>query len=150
MEWVEMATALLKDGKYTDPQKAIEYLTNAIRLKPDLVQAYNNRGMAYRSLGRYKDALKDYSEAIRLKPDLAQAYNNRGIVYRHMNQIKKAIGDYSEAIRLKPDLVQAYNNRGAAYLREGNKTLGCIDARRACDLGSCKTYEWAKVHKHCP
>ncbi|MFZ2395317.1 MAG: RDD family protein [Smithella sp.] len=34
-DWVKMADALWSDGKYTDTKKAIEYLTNAIKIQPD-------------------------------------------------------------------------------------------------------------------
>ena len=66
-------------GKYTDPKKAIEYLSNAVRLQPYDAIAYNNRGIAYADLGDYQSAIEDYNQAIRLKPDYADAYNNRGL-----------------------------------------------------------------------
>ncbi len=36
--------SLYKIGKFTDPEKAIEYLNEAIRLKPGYAWAYVNRG----------------------------------------------------------------------------------------------------------
>ena len=45
--WLNKANKLWKGGKCTNPQKAIEYLTNAIKLKPDYADAYNDRGIAY-------------------------------------------------------------------------------------------------------
>ena len=45
---------------------------------PQPALAYNNRGNAYKDLGRYQKAIQDYNEAIRLDPQLALAYNNRG------------------------------------------------------------------------
>ena len=50
----------------------------AIRLDPNLAQAYNNRGGAKVALERYQAAIDDYGEAIRLEPKDAQAYYNRG------------------------------------------------------------------------
>ena len=44
VDWFYKAYALWDGGKYTDPKKAIEYLNNAVRLQPDLVEAYINRG----------------------------------------------------------------------------------------------------------
>ena len=60
---------------------AIEDYNEAIRLKPDYVEAYNNRGNVYNNLGQYQRAIQDCNKAIRLKPDCAEAYNNRGIAY---------------------------------------------------------------------
>ena len=49
----------------------------AIRLNPEDINAYNNRGNAKFLLGQYKEAIADYDEAIRLNPKDANAYNNR-------------------------------------------------------------------------
>ena len=51
----------------------------AIRLKPDFVEAYIGRAHASCALGRYKEALNDYSEAIRLKPDNDEIHHYRSI-----------------------------------------------------------------------
>jgi len=143
------ALALCSSGKCTDPPKAIEYLNEAIKLKPDLVEAYNNRGKAYGDLGQHQQAITDYNEAIRLKPDLADAYYNRGKAYGDLDQHQQAITDYNEAIRLKPDYAHAYNNRGVAYFMQGNYELGCPDAQKACALGNCKLLDWAKDRENC-
>jgi tetratricopeptide (TPR) repeat protein len=109
------ALALCLSEKCTDPQKAIEYLNEAIKLKPDLVEAFNNRGNAYCDLGQYQRAIEDYNEAIRLKPDYDHFYNNRGLAYRELGQHQLAIENYNEAVRLKPDNAIVFNNRGVAY-----------------------------------
>ena len=46
--------------------------TQAIALKPDYAEAYNNRGNALRDLKRHADALASYDKAFALKPDLAE------------------------------------------------------------------------------
>ena len=109
------AFALCSRGKCTDPEKALQYLNEAIKLKPDYAEAYNNRGNVYGDLGQHKQAIEDYNEAIRLKPDYAMAYNNRGVTYRDFGQNQRAIEDYNEAIRLNPNDAMAYNNRGVTY-----------------------------------
>ena len=116
VDWFYKALALLIDGKLTDPQKAIEYLTNSIRLQPDYADAYFNRGLTYgKEFGHYQRAIEDFDKAIRLKPDFTNAYINRGIAYNKLDQHKRAIKDYNEAIRLQPDSFLSYYNRGAAY-----------------------------------
>ena len=77
----EIQTIAPVDGKFTNPQKAIEYLTNSIRLKPDDFEAYNNRGVVYAYLGRYQNAQADYDKAIRLKPDDNGAYYNYACLF---------------------------------------------------------------------
>ncbi|MFA5321582.1 MAG: tetratricopeptide repeat protein [Smithella sp.] len=140
---------LCSSGKCTDPQKAIEYLDEAIKLKPDFAEAFNNRGNAYSDLGQYPRAIEDYNEAIRLKPQYAHAYYNRGFTYDDLGQYQLAIEDYNEAIRLKPEHIDAYYNRGNDYFLQNNKELGCRDAQKACELGGCKLLEKAKSKKYC-
>ena len=83
----------------------------AILLKPDFVQAYNNRGVAKERLGHFPEAIADYNQAISLKPDYATAYNNRGVAKERLGHFPEAIADYNQAINLKPDYAMAYNNR---------------------------------------
>ena len=51
VDWFDKSVALWGDGKFTDPGKAIEYLSEAIRLKPDYVVAYYNRGLLMTTWG---------------------------------------------------------------------------------------------------
>ncbi len=136
-----------------DWDTAITCYTKAIRLKPDLVEAYENRGHAYYDKGEPDQAIKDYSEAIRLKPDYAMAYNNRGMAYGMKGEPDQAIKDFTEAIRLKPDdmppvtdsfveiswggdltKAYAYNNRGRAYYDKGEPDQAIKDYSEAIRL----------------
>ena len=134
VDWVDKAIALWIDGKFTDPQKAIGYLTNAIHLQPDLALAYNNRGVAYANLGHHQRAIEDHNEAIRLQPDDALAYNNRGGAYKDLGRYQRAIEDYNEAIRLRPDYADAYRNRGIVYTNLGHHQRAIGDYNEAIRL----------------
>ena len=143
--WFNKAEA----SKETDPKKAIEYLNNGIKLQPKVFAAYYNRGIAYEKLGRNQSAIEDFNEAIRLKPDDANTYHNRGVTYTVLLQYQRAIEDYNKVISLKPDFADAYKLRGYVYFKQGNKKLGCPDAKKACDLGDCKLSELAKNKGYC-
>jgi tetratricopeptide (TPR) repeat protein len=131
----ETQTLAPADGKFTDPQKAIGYLTNSIRLKPDDFEAYNNRGLTYSYLFQYQLALKDYNEAIRLKPDYAEAYNNRGVVYAYLGRYQNAQADYDKAIRLKPDDNGAYYNYACLFALQLDASQACNWLRLAIERG---------------
>jgi tetratricopeptide (TPR) repeat protein len=60
-----------------DLDEKLRFYTEAIRLKPDYAEAFNNRGYVRRDKGDVEGALRDYNEAIRLKP-FAEAFINRG------------------------------------------------------------------------
>ncbi|MDI6741254.1 MAG: tetratricopeptide repeat protein [Smithella sp.] len=147
---LQKAFDLCDKGRCSDTEQVIEYLDEAIRLKPDLAEAYNNRGNAYGDMKDYQRALEDYDEAIRLKPDYAHSYYNRGLTYYEMGNHLQAIEDFNEIIRLTPEAVNAYHNRGVSYFANGNKEFGCSDAQKACELGNCKLLEKARQKKDCP
>ena len=62
--------------------EAIEAYREALRLKPDFADAWNNLGVAYGKLGRHQEAIEAYREALRLKPDDAAAWYNLGVCIR--------------------------------------------------------------------
>jgi len=94
----------------------------------------NNRGLAYKNLGDYNQAIKDFEAAIGMKPDYAEAYYNRGLAHKALGNVGQAIADYSQAIRIKPNLVEAYNNRGNAYGESGDCTLALMDFNAALEI----------------
>jgi tetratricopeptide (TPR) repeat protein len=101
------------------PDLGIELFGRAIALKPDFVEAYNNRGAALADLGRLEDALSHYDKAIALKPDHAGAHNNRGATLARLGRFNEALASHDHAIALNPDSAEAYINHGAALARLG-------------------------------
>ena len=56
-------------------QEAVQVFDKMIQLKPDLAEAYINRGVALKKLGQLEAAVTSYDKAIELKPDLADPYS---------------------------------------------------------------------------
>ena len=92
--------------------------TEAIRLKPDDAEAYNNRGNAKFDLGDKQGAIADYNQAIRLKPDYALAYFNRGVAKYELGDRQGALNDFRQAAPL-------LQQQGKLY--EYNKVLEAIN-----------------------
>ncbi len=129
-----LAYALLETG---NPKEAIAHYSEALRITPDNVLSYTNRGNAYAIVGDTGRAIEDFNEAIRRQPDCASAYYNRGNLYNNLGQDKPALENFNKVISLLPDFAMAYIRRGIIYLNQGEKSLGCRDARKACELGNC-------------
>ena len=82
-------------------------LDNVIRLAPDFVYGYYNRGNVLSLLKDYRAALADYDKAIELNPAFAEAYFNRGLTRIFLGNNKQGIADLSKAGEL--GIVSAYN-----------------------------------------
>jgi tetratricopeptide (TPR) repeat protein len=142
VEWVEKALRLMsapedfaqKWTPYTDPEKALEYLSEAIRLDPSHPALYALRATGYHALGRYQRAIGNYDKAIRLAPRVAEGYFARGVLYDEMGQHQQAIRDYDKSITLKPTYAPPYSARGTAYHNLGQYSRAVEDHEQAIRL----------------
>jgi len=95
----------------------------AIRLKPDNYEAFNNLGYLYDM--RYKDydnAKKCYEQAIRINPELTIARINMGLLKsHHLDDKEGAKRQYEKILSYDPTCVKAYNNLANLY-RDVNRT----------------------------
>ena len=111
----------------------------ACALNPASAEAYNNRGVAYKHLGRLEQAIEDYSRAVEWNPRFGLAYCNRGIALGMQGKTGDAISDFSAALSLQPALTQALLERGRAYARVGRRDLAKEDLWQACEQSSVET-----------
>src|SRR5262245_18453125 len=111
------------DCNASDPDRSVHGCTRIIQDRGEAtenhVNAYNNRGIAYRAKGDHARAIADFSEAIRLNPN-AFTYYNRGVVYGSKGDHDRAIADYNEAIRLDPNNARASYRHCVAYISKGD------------------------------
>jgi len=96
--------------------------------------ALGNRGAAYKVLGRYDEAITDFTQAIELDPGNSQYYCQRGDARLRTNANSEAIDDYTVAIRQSPRLLWGYHGRGQAYLATGNGEAALADLNQAVRL----------------
>jgi tetratricopeptide (TPR) repeat protein len=141
---------------------AIEDFTDAIRLNPDLSNAYSLRGRAYLANGAltyhvedgfsdinylitgwkisaeqihfFDQAIADYTQAIKLDPNNARIYYERSSTYHAKEDYDKAIADSTQAIRINPNFGDAYNLRGMAYEKKNDYDKAIADYTQALKL----------------
>jgi len=99
-----------------------------------LVIAYNNRGNAYITKGKYDLAIKDYDESIKLNPNYFKTYNNRGVAYKKMGEYDRAIADFDASIRINPEYANAFANRAETYEKKGDHDRALKDFDEAIRL----------------
>lgn len=95
-------------------EKAIESLTQTLRLAPDGAAAYRERASLLLRRNNARGAVDDYSKAIELEPGAAGDHLGRGQAQLKLGRFEQAIADLSEALRLAPWDWQPWYRRGLA------------------------------------
>lgn len=72
--------------------------TTAIKLDPNLVSAYYNRGLT--NIAQCEKAIADFSKVIMLKPDHARAYYYRAVEYYNLKKYDQSWADVCRAKEL--------------------------------------------------
>lgn len=90
-----------------DEEKALNDFNKALELnlKIDYItrQIYIERGICFEIIGKYDDAIKDYTHAIELEPDSIIGYTKRAKVYAYyLKEYESALKDYAKACKLEP------------------------------------------------
>jgi tetratricopeptide (TPR) repeat protein len=117
-----------------DTQKAVAAFSDVIRERPDDHLSLNDRGVAYKRMGRIEDAIRDYTKALEIKPGFAEALNNRGVALTVKGDYDAAIKDFDEAIEARELKGKALVNRGYAHSKAGRGEKALADYRAALAL----------------
>jgi tetratricopeptide (TPR) repeat protein len=131
-DWLLKGYSLANANKY---QGAIEAFGRAIKLNPNLTEAYNSRGMTYGVfLREYRQAITDLDKAIELNPKDVRAYRFRGDAYSDLGDYQQAIRDCTRAIELDSKYAGSYYCRGNAYSELASFQQAIRDYDRGIEL----------------
>jgi len=117
--------------------KAIEYYTQCIKLKPEYVKAYHNRGLIYYNKKEYDKAIADCDKGIAIDKSYIFFYNIKGFAYKLQKKYKEAIAAFSNEIKYaanNKDKAEAYNNRAWCYDKMLNNKAKLADFKKAVEL----------------
>ena len=89
----------------------IASLNQVVSANPNSPEPYNTRGAAFARVGRFQEAITDFSTAIKLDPNNVAAYTNRALAYRQINRAEQAQADFNMAISVNPRHAPAYVGR---------------------------------------
>ncbi len=107
-------------------ERALSFYDAAVKLDPQLAEAYNNRGIVKYELGQFSEAVKDYTQALKLKSNYADALNNRGNAYAVLEQFQNAEKDLRAALKLNDKSASIHNNFGNICFSQ-NKFNAAVD-----------------------
>jgi tetratricopeptide (TPR) repeat protein len=122
--------------------KALEYFTAAIRIKPDFAEALNNIGNLMRGEGNGDEAMQYYRRALAANPDLAVVHSNLGIELAKRGNTAEAAEQYRKAISLEPQRADAYYNYGNLLAAAGRYEEALTYFKKACERApdSCEIH----------
>jgi predicted O-linked N-acetylglucosamine transferase (SPINDLY family) len=95
---------------------AVGLCRQALRIAPDLPEAWYNLGIAYGGLGKRTEALAALEKAGRYTRDSADAQNSIGLELIQLGALAEAEGCLNRALMLAPNYAFAHSNMG--MLRE--------------------------------
>lgn len=123
--------------------EAITDLRQAVRLRPDLPEAFHNLGFAFERTGDLKNAARAYEKALVLKPNYPSALNNLGFLLATTEtDVNKAISLCQRAVELKPDSASFRDSLGWAFYKagRGNEAVNHFQAAIKIDASFYKSY----------
>jgi Flp pilus assembly protein TadD len=127
----DLGRALAELGRRDE---ALAELSEAVRLRPESIEAHTNLGNALRDAGQFSSAIEQYRQAVALDPERPEAVYNLGTVLAQSGQLTEAIEQLTRALRLKPDYAEAHNNLGNALLQSGRRDEAIVHYREAVRL----------------
>ncbi|HTU23231.1 MAG TPA: tetratricopeptide repeat protein, partial [Gemmataceae bacterium] len=115
-------------------EQALQEYTEALRLAPDCLTAYLERGRLYRSRGQLDQAIADFTAVLGIDDANSEAYLRRGHAYTGKREFEAAIADYDMVISLAPEFAMAYVRRGLAFANLGEFDRVIADADQALQI----------------
>jgi tetratricopeptide (TPR) repeat protein len=107
--WMAYANLGLNMEWAGNPDAAVGYFEQALRINPDSAEAHNNLALARLQLGRTQAAVPHLEQAVRINPDFAEAHNDLGNAFERQGKVREAMEQYEQALELNPDLTAARN-----------------------------------------
>lgn len=153
-KWLNLSLSFYRAGNY---EKCVEACNEALKLKPDYAEAFNNICSAYNMLGRYDEAETACKKALQINPEFELAKGNLKAINDRKNKVTAAL-----AIAKQNPTSDNYINLSLVYYNEGmfiecinacNEALKINPQNFAAYNNICSAYnqlkEWEKAIKAC-
>lgn len=112
-----------------EPGAAVIVLREAIRLRPDLVEARASLGRALQAIGDLDSAIEEFRAVLRVEPDVAAVRLSLATALMAQRDWAGARTKLEEALEQQPDLLEAHYSLGLVRYTLGDLS-GAIEAYR--------------------
>jgi tetratricopeptide (TPR) repeat protein len=107
-------------------QKALEDCNVALKVKPDYIQALENRQHINVNLFRNEEALADADLLIKLAPGNYRGHYTKGLVWARLNEPAKAVPELKKSVELNSNLDNAINLLGSILVNNYQDYPGAL------------------------
>jgi tetratricopeptide (TPR) repeat protein len=134
-----LSAVLVKLRRFTE---AVEACDAALRLKPDLADAINNKALILPNLRRWKEAIELSREYTQLRPNDAKAWFNLGTSMQEWGQHEESLPVYERCLELNPNYAAAWVNMANAHKEMSNwaEAQRCLTRAEALDPKFAETF----------
>jgi len=94
---------------------AIEMYDQALKINPNYVEAYFNKGICLLNLNLKEEAIKMFNKTIELNPNYVDAYFQRGYYFYNLQKYQKAMQEMNKVLQLDENYYQAYYEKGFCF-----------------------------------
>jgi O-antigen biosynthesis protein len=129
--YLEQAGSYLEERQW---ESAISACKDALKVFPDLAEAYKIWGSALQRQGKISDAMGHYAQALTLQPDSPEIYANLGSIYAQKKRWSEALSYYQKAIELDPDFAGVYRNLAKVWTQLGEIEKADEARKKAIEL----------------
>jgi protein O-mannosyl-transferase len=122
-----------------NPQQALHYYDDAVKMAPDDPTALYNAGNAFARLGRWQDAIDVYRHALEIVTNDPSVMDNLGFALAQNRQLPEATACFEAVLKTRPDSFGAHNNLATIYFIQGNYAQAAEQYRGALQLAPDNT-----------
>lgn len=128
-----------------ETDRAIAEFREALRIRPDHVEALSDLGAALDGRGQTAAALEFLEQAHRLRPDSPKVSLNLGSALVNAGRVDQAIALYREALQIQPAFANVHFNLGVALLLERRVDEAIAALSRAVELQPAYAEAYAAI-----
>ncbi len=122
---------LKTSGRYDN--KTLDRIEAKIEKSAD---AFFYRGMSYKNMEMWAEAIKDFSVTLNMNSDYTKAISERAICFYELGFSKRSIEDLDIAIKMDPNNPTFFSNRASINLKLRNYENAVLDASKAISMDS--------------
>jgi tetratricopeptide (TPR) repeat protein len=138
-----LGIALAKAGRSIEANR--QYL-EALRIKPDFVEAHLNLGNLLMGMDKMDEAMEHFHKALKIYPDFRGVHYSLGRAQSKLGRTEAAIRHYSRELQLAPNDADVHNNMGLLLVKQGRVWAAISHFEKALYIDSGHTNAYKNLN----